>query len=118
IKAGKFLLDKHHPESFFTNQSLIKLFEKFNSPLNESIINLSNKLRELSKGDDYELVGLINLSNELLETLRIISFCIDCEKKSLENNKDGDLIGILKRSLNSLEINMEEKITDKLSGEI
>src|SRR5205085_5908342 len=79
IKLGwEYLLDKHHPESFFTSQPLIKLIEKANSPLNKLIIKSSNKLNK--RGDDKS-IGVINLSNELLKTLRVINFCIDCEKK-------------------------------------
>ena len=114
--SGKFLLDKHRPESFFTNQPSIKLIKKASSSLNELANNLSSKLRELNKKGDDKLVELIGLSNEVFTTLRIVNFCIDCEKNFSENNKNDDLTGALKRSLNSLEINIEEKITDELSG--
>src|SRR3954466_11649251 len=85
--SEKFLLDKRYPESFFTSQLLIKLIEKANSPLNQLIINLRKKLKELNKSDD-QLVGLINLSNELLETLRIINCCTNYEKRFSENKND------------------------------
>jgi len=98
-----------------------KLAEKANSPLNELINNLS-KLIELDGLVGVinlldGVVGVINLSNELLETLKIINFCTDCEKKFFENNKD-DLIGVLEGYLNSLEISVVKENIDKLSGEM
>ena len=84
----------------------------------EHVKLLQIKLRELNKRGDDKLVGLIELSNEVLMTLTFINFCIDCEKKFFENNKSDDLTGALKRSLNSLKINLEEKMIDRLSGKM
>ena len=74
----------------------------------DTINNLFNSLNELIKGNTN--VRITNLSNELLETLKLLENCTSCEKYNIKNNHYwGCRYNVPHELINEIELEKEEQ---------
>jgi len=82
----------------------------------DAINNLFNSLNELIKGDIN--VRIINLSNELLETLEIIENCTSCKKDDIKEIDFDKLHKLINEIESEKEEQKKKKIICKLDDEL
>ena len=82
----------------------------------DAINNLFNSLNELIKGDIN--VRIINLSNELLETLKLLENCTSCEKDNIKGNHFDELHKLINEIESEKEEQKKKEIIYKLGSEL
>src|SRR5438270_1628674 len=83
----------------------------------ELINNFLDSLNELiSKGDVN--VGTTNLSNELIETLKIIENCTSCKKNNIEEKGFDEVHNLINEIESEKEEQEKKEIIVELNGEL
>src|SRR5437764_12264647 len=83
--------------------------------MNESTDKLFNILNEIINKEGYLTIRITNLSNELLETLKIIENCISCKDKiKIYFNKFHESMNEIDEILSGLAGEGQEKVKDSI----
>ena len=83
-----------------------------------AINNLFNSLNKLIKGDINVNVRTTNLSNELLETLKLIENCTSCKKYNIKETDFDELHKLINEIESEKEEQKKKEIIYKLDGEL